>query len=82
MAIYTHIKTNFLFPRDISREVTKTRNDLNVAYDLDEIVQVYYKSLKNSKLTLAALGDPITDVEIMRCAFESIEVQFDLKEAC
>ena len=28
MQIYTHIKTNFLLPRDISREITKTRSDL------------------------------------------------------
>ena len=33
-------------------------------------------------LTLAAFGDPIMDVEIMRYAFESFELQSDLKEAC
>ena len=82
MVIYTHIKINFLLPRDIPREITKTRADLKVAYDPDKIIQVYYKSLQNSKLTLAALGDPVTNVEIMRCAFKSFEVQLDLKEAC
>ncbi|OEU09765.1 hypothetical protein FRACYDRAFT_248024 [Fragilariopsis cylindrus CCMP1102] len=82
MQIYTHIKTNFLLPRDISREITKTRSDLKVAYNPDDIVQIYYKSIQTSKLTLAALGDPITEVEIMRCAFETFEVQSDLKEAC
>ena len=82
MQIYTHIKTNFLLPRDVSQEITKTRADLKVAYNPDKIVQVYYKSLQNSKLTLAALGDPVTDVKIMRCAFEAFEVQSDIKEAC
>ena len=72
MKIYTHIKDNFLLPRDVSREITKTRSDLKVAYNPDDIVQVYYKSLQNSKLTLAALGDPVTEVEIMRCAFEAL----------
>ena len=33
-------------------------------------------------LTLAALGDPIMDMEIMRYAFEAFELQSDLKEAC
>ena len=82
MQIYTHIKDNFLLPRDVSREITKTRSDLKVAYNPDDIVQVYYKSLQNSKLSLAALGDPVADEEIMRCAFEAFEVQSDLKEAC
>ena len=53
-----------------------------MAYDPDKIVQVFYKSLQNSKLTLAALGDPVTDMELMRCAFETFEVHSDLKEAC
>ena len=60
--IYDHIEDNFLQPRDLSQEITKTRADLKVAYDPDKIVQVYYKKMQNSKLTLAALGDPITDV--------------------
>ena len=80
--IYNHIKDNFLLPRDISQEITKTKTDLKVAYDPDDIVQVYYNKLQNSKLTLAALADPITDVELIRCAFETFEVQADLKEAC
>ena len=42
--IYEHIKTNFLLPRDLSREITKTRKDLRVAYDPDEIVQIYNKN--------------------------------------
>ena len=33
-------------------------------------------------LTLAALGNPVMDGGIMRYAFESFEVQSDLKEAC
>ena len=33
-------------------------------------------------LTLAALCDPVMDVEIMRYAFEAFELQSDLKEAC
>ena len=33
-------------------------------------------------LILAALGDPVMDAEIMRYAFESFELQSDLKEAC
>ena len=33
-------------------------------------------------LTLAALGDPVMYVEIMRYAFELFELQSDLKEAC
>ena len=82
MEIYTHITTHFLLPRDISREITKTKSNLKVAYDLDEIVQVFYKKLQNSKLTLAALGDPVTDVEVLQCAFESFEVHAGLKDAC
>ena len=38
--------------------------------------------MQTSKLTLAAFGDPVTDLEMMRCAFETFEVQEDLKEAC
>ena len=34
------------------------------------------------KLTLAALGDPVMDVEIMRYIFKTFELQSDLKEAC
>ena len=33
-------------------------------------------------LNLAALGDLVTEVEIMRCSFETFEVQTDLKESC
>ena len=69
-------------PRDISQEITKNITDLKVAYDLDDIVQVNYKKLQNSKLTLAALGDPVINLELMRCAFKTFEVQTDLKEAC
>ena len=36
----------------------------------------------NFKLTLAALGDPVTNVEMMRCAFETFEEQADLKDTC
>ena len=36
--IYDHIKDNFLLPSDQSREITKTRVDLKVAYDPNEIV--------------------------------------------
>ena len=43
--IYQHIKTNFLLPKDVSKEITKTRHDLRVAYNLDKIVQIYYKKL-------------------------------------
>ena len=82
MEIYTHMKTQILLPRDISREITKTKTGLNVAYDPDNIVQVYYKKIQTSKLTLAALDDPVTDEEIMRCTFKTFEAQTDLKEAC
>ena len=37
LEIYKHIKSNFLLPRDISMEITKTRKDLRVGYDPDEI---------------------------------------------
>ena len=80
--IYEHIKINFLLPRDVSREITKTRQDLRVAYNPDEIVQIYYKKLNTATLTIAALGDPVVDVEIMRYLFETFELQSDLKEAC
>ena len=43
---------------------------------------MYYKEILNSKLILAALGDPITDVEMLRCVFETFKVQTDLKDAC
>ena len=69
-----------------TREITmtKTKTDLKGKYDPDKIVHGYYKKMQKSKLTLtlAALDDPVTDVEIMRCAFEIFEVQTDLKETC
>ena len=37
LEIYEHIKSNFLLPRDVSREITKTRKDLQVGYNPDEI---------------------------------------------
>ena len=37
LEIYKHVKTNFLLPRDVSREITETRQDLRVGYDPDEI---------------------------------------------
>ena len=80
--IYDHIKSNFLSPQDVSREITKTRKDLRVGYDPDEIPQIYYKKLQSAMLTLAALGDPVMDAEIMSHAFKSFELQSDLKEAC
>ena len=80
--IYDHIKLNFLLPRDVSREITKRRKDLRVGYDPDEIPQIYYKKLQSVMPTLVGLGDPVMDVEIMRYAFESFELQSDLKEAC
>ena len=82
MAICTHIKTSFFLPRHISQEITKTKVDLKVAYNPDEIEQVFYKKLQNSKLTLVALGDPVTEMELMQCAFESFEVHINLKDAC
>ena len=80
--IYNHIKDKFLLPRDLSREITKTKTNLKIAYNLDDIVQNYYKKLNTTELTLAALGSPVTEVEIMRCTFESFELQSDLKEVC
>ena len=71
MEICTHTKDNFLLPWDISWEITKTKVDLKVAYNSNEIVHVYQKKMYVSKLTLTALGDPITDVEIMGFAFET-----------
>lgn len=38
--------------------------------------------MQTSKLTLAALGDPVTGVEMIRYVFKTFEVQTDLKEAC
>ena len=38
LEIYEHVKTNFLLPGDVSREITKTRHALRAAYDLDKIV--------------------------------------------
>ena len=80
--IYNHIKDRFLLPRDLSWEITKTKTDLKVSYYPNNIVQVYYKKLSTSMLNLAALGDLVTEVEIMRCSFETFEVQTDLKESC
>ena len=37
LEIYEHVKTNFLLPRDVSRKFTKTRQDIRVGYDPDEI---------------------------------------------
>ena len=74
--IYDHIKDNFLLPRDLSQEITMARADLKVAYDSDKIVQVYYKKMQNSKLISAALalGDPVTDMELMHCAFKTFDI--------
>ena len=80
--IYENIKTNFLLPRGVSREITKLRQDLRVAYEPDEIVQKYYKKLHTATFTLAALCDPVVDIKIMRYAFETFKLQSDLKEAC
>ena len=80
--IYDHIKSNFLLPRDVSKEITKTRKDLRVGYNPGEIPQIYYKKLQSAMLTLVALGDPVMDAEIMQYAFESFELQSDLKKAC
>ena len=46
-------------------------------------LMILYRSTTRQtyKLTLVALGDPVIDVEMMRCAFETFEVQVDLKEA-
>ena len=46
--IYDHIKSKFFLPRDISRETTKTRSNLRVAYDPDEIVRISWKSNRAS----------------------------------
>ena len=80
--IYDHIKNNFLLQRDMSRDITKTKTNLKVAYDPDKIVQIYYKKLTTATLTLAALGDPFNDVEIMRSPFKAFTLQSDLKDAC
>ena len=74
MEIYTHIKDNFLLPCNISQEITKTKEDLKVPYDTNDIVQMCYKKVHVSKLTLTALGDLVTDVEIMRYAFKTYKV--------
>ena len=71
LKIYEHVKTKFPLPRDVSQEITKTRQVLRVAYDPDKIVQIYYKKLHTAMLILAALGDPVMDVKIMRYAFEA-----------
>ena len=42
--IYDHIKTNLLLPRDVSIKIAKTRINLKVAYDQDEI---YKSTTKN-----------------------------------
>ena len=73
---------NFLLYRYISGEITKIKSNLKVTYNPNDIVQIYYKKMKNSKLTLAALVDLVTDVEIMRCVYKTFKVQADLNEAC
>ena len=50
--------------------------DLKVVYDPDK------QENECLKLTLVAIGDPVANVEIIRCAFETFKVQLDLKDAC
>ena len=38
LEISKHVKTKFLLPRDVCWEITKTRQDLRVAYDPDKVV--------------------------------------------
>ena len=46
MESYIHVKDKLLLPRDISCKITKTKADLKVSYyNLDAIVQVYYKKI-------------------------------------
>lgn len=63
--IYDHIKNSFLLAWDISCEVTKTKEDIKVVNNHNEIVQVYYK-IKNTVDTLITLNQIITDDEIIR----------------
>ena len=55
--------------------------DLKVAYNPDDIVQVYNKKMQTFKLIFTALADSVTNVVMMRYAFETFEVQSELKEA-
>ena len=80
--LYDHIKDNFLLPRDIACEVTKTKEDSKVAYTFNKIVQTYYGKVKIIVDTLSTLNQTVTDDEIMRHAFKAFEQHNDLKEVC
>ena len=79
--IYDHILSIFLLPRYFACDITKTRDNLKIAYNPNEIVQIYYKHIQVSVSTLTAFNQTVNE-EIMRHAFEAFEKHLDLTQAC
>ena len=63
--MYDHIKNNFLLARDITRKVTKTKEDFKVAYKPNEIVQTYYNKIKMVVDTSITLNHSVTNSNTM-----------------
>ena len=82
MQVYQHMWTNFLLKVDKDQEILKSKEFLKVEYDLDRIVQHYYKQVSKARLLLTALNETVTDAEVMRNAYATFERHIDLKEVC
>ena len=80
--VYQHMWTSFLLKVDKDREILKAKELLKVDYDLDRIVQLYYKQVNEARQLLTALNETVTNVEIIRNAYATFEKHIDLEEAC
>lgn len=68
--IYKHIHAKFLLPRDISQEIDRTNDNLQVVYNPNNIIQVLYKKIRLAVAMLNTLNQAVPDVEIMQQAFK------------
>ena len=82
MQVYQHMWNNSLLKVDKEQENLKMKELLKVEYDLDRIVQNYYKQISEARLLLTALREIVTDEEVMQNAYATFEKYIDLKEAC
>ena len=67
------MRDSFLLKVDKDQEILKTRELLKVDYDPDRIVQHYYKKISEARLLLTALRETVTDAEVMRNSFVTVE---------
>ena len=80
MQIYQHMWSNFLLKVDKDQEILETKKLLKVEYDLDLIVQYYYKQVSETRLLLTALRETVTDAEVMQNEYTKFEKHINLKE--